>query len=170
MAYCDIYDIYELGVNEGNTYTETTSPTLAQVESAIERISLEIDSFLYANGDVSTPIDRFVSPRAYELVRRLNAYGGAGEAESVAYRENSSRTTADVKKNEMYYKTEYERLLKRYSDDPKFLIDAVLGGRSPKGRTGEGFLNNTIRNNFDFSVMDNKGKYVKPFFTTDEEF
>lgn len=171
MAYCDIDDIYALGVNEGQTYTKTTSPKLSQVEDAIDRVYADINSRLYAEADVSVPVNVITSPNAYTLLKTLNAYGAAGEGESIAYRENSSRTNSQVKKEESYYKTEYERLLKMYCDDPKYLIDPVRGSRSPHSRTEQSFLSNTIMDKFDYSVNDEKDSdYFKPFFRVDDDF
>jgi len=168
MAYCIIGDVYDIGVHGATTFTASSTPTITQVNSAIDRVALRIDSELFVIG-VSVPVVEATSPDAYKRLKDLNAIGAAAEAEAVAWNEQED-DSPDDSFTPGYFRKLFNETLKQYCEYPKKLIDAVLSATHPNAQYKEGeFGWSGIYGHYDYSYMDDKGDdYVKPLFRLDD--
>jgi hypothetical protein len=171
MAYCDIDDVYAVGVHGSQTYDENTTPTEDQVEFAIDDIAEEIDGKLYSAG-VSVPIILATSPKAYAKLTRLNAIGAAAYAESITWREINTRSPESDKNTPSYYQKRFEERLKWYCEAPDRLEDAIPSANALNSDTITGSVTYSgVVEKYDFDYVDALAESdVKPYFRHDDEW
>lgn len=172
MAYCDVADIYNIGIHGGQIYDDNTTPTLDQVEAAIDRIYTEINSNLYAFG-VTIPIVQSTSPNAYTLLKYLNAIGASAEAENITYQELAGINTQDVNVNLTVTKLyrNYKELLKKYCEEPIYLIDAERTANSLLKENIETDIWSGTKDKYDYSYVDDlEDEAIKPYVRYDTEW
>lgn len=169
MAFCIIDDVYLVGVHAGTTYTANTTPNISQVNSWIDKIALDIESRLSAAG-VIFPIDSVASPKAYALLKDLNAIGAAAEAEALIFNEQGRGLASSYTPES--FRVRYENTLKIYEKFPIKLIDATLSSKHPLLYTAEQMVmfSGTART-YDYTTGDEKEEgSLEPLFRMDDEF
>lgn len=162
MAYADLADVQ--GHNQEFTYGVATQPTAAQVTEWLEEYSIEIDAVLTMLGIVN-PIDESDSPKAYKIVRRMNALAAAAVAEEAASSANSPNQSTHAQA----LRAEYKRLLDSIRKGDLPLPDWVRTGdsivsdpsRGPSSHLDDGFLalDETVDTCADFPIDRNQVQF-----------
>lgn len=170
MSYCDIDDVYMVGVHGSTEYNDNSTPTEDQVNYMIAKIAREIDSTLFSAG-VTVPVDETTSPQAYALLTDLNAMGAAAEAEKVTWNQINAIDPSDGYTPGVIA-SDYTKKLKMYAQYPIKLIDAVLSSKHQNLYTAEDdFMYSPLQNIYEYSHNEDKAEEsLKPFFRSDDEW
>jgi len=168
MAYCTVDDVYSVGLHGGDSFTDTTNPTIAQVNEWISKIARKIDARLSASG-VTTPVSQVDSPKAFNLLKDLNAFGTAVYVEMM----NANRWGSDDERKTLkILLNEYEEWLKEYEEFPVRLEDAVLSNKHHLLETAEeNIIWSGTSEIYDYSHVNEMSEGdLKPFFRHDTEY
>lgn len=178
MSYCVIGDVEALGTHDGKAYSATSHPTIAQVNAFIANIAIDMDSRLSTVG-VTTPAVLATSPKAFALLKIINAYGGAYLAQSSTYQRGAPDESASAniwkKLYEEYMSTDINAKTGehegRYLRNPELLQDAEFTSGRPIKPHGEG-LQSRVANLYetDSNLGYDDGNFkVSPMFKVSED-
>lgn len=115
-GYCNLDDVQRLCKRV--VFGSTTKVTLEDVKDLIEYRYHEINGVLSSAG-INVPVT-FAAPVSIRVVRRLNALGAAGDAESIPTMMASGKQSEIGK----IFLGEYNRKLEDLRNNPKMLYDA----------------------------------------------
>jgi hypothetical protein len=155
MAYAATGDLVKY-VGRGEKLLSSSSPvSVSDLEKILDDIAYEIDGLL-SELEVTLPVSSGTSPRAHNLLKRLNALGAAAYAELRLFGEAApgARGTA---RHEILL-AEYRRLFEAIRSGAESLIDAE-GGTSDASTVG-----------FSGSYKDDYGNEKDPFFTRPQKY
>lgn len=169
MAYCEIEDLYKIGIHGTEEIDDTTFPNTDQIEFFIDKISQDIDSKLFASG-VTVPVDETLSPNAYNLIKYTAILGVAGEISKLSYVIGKNISNLEDAKTANTYLSEYQYRLDTYCKYTAYLIDAVRTSNYDMLQSADGSIMWSYNSdNYDFTTSDSKtAESLKPFFKMDD--
>ena len=156
-TYAEHEDVERLigDIVEDRTFTETTAPSLAQVEEELDNAALDLNRELDQVG-YTVPVDETAYPTAYGYLKAANAYGAAAVL--------LSTIPADVYDPTEEVEQPGTTRAQVYSNKFKSALKAIKENRLRAGRR-VGRLANLAAG----SAVDDEGNTKEPIFTRRED-
>lgn len=156
MAYAVTGDLVKY-VGRGDKLLAATSPvSVADLEQIIDDIAYEIDGMLPTIGVTAVPVVSGDSPKAYDLLRRLNAIGAAAFAELRLFGEGAPGARGTSR---------HEILLAEYHR----MFEAIRMGQLSLSDVEGGAISEDVLA-FSGAYRDAEGNVKEPFFTRTQKF